>query len=307
MTASASVTRCIGVIGLGNMGSRMARHVTAAGYDVVGLDPRAGDAHGAVSRRASTVAEVVAEADVILLSLPDSGVVESIVSGADGISTHARDGQTVVDLSTSSPRSTTALAGLLDGLGVSYIDAGISGGAAAADKGSLTLMLGGESEAIERVRPVLETFATRLFHLGPSSSGHAAKVLNNFLNAINLSASAEVLVAGKAAGLDPASLLEVINASSGANWATQNRFPHIITGDYLEGGLTSRLMIKDLQLYVEHLRDVGAVSVHSSGPLAAFGLAVHNGYGDDISNRVVDALGDVSGGIRLAAPPAAAP
>jgi 3-hydroxyisobutyrate dehydrogenase len=302
---STTVKTAVGFVGLGNMGSRMARHVTAAGYEVIGLDPHAGDVGDAVSRRTNSIKDLAADAGIILLSLPDSRVVESVVSGDDGIYTHARHGQVVVDLSTSSPQSTAKLAAGLAGHGVGYVDAGISGGAAAAEKGTLTLMLGGEPEPIDQVRPILQTFASRIFHMGPSSSGHTAKVLNNFLNAINLSASAEVLVAGKAAGLDMGKLLEVINASSGANWATQNRFPHIINGDYLEGGLTSRLMIKDLQLYVEHLRDVGAVSVHSAGPLAAFGLAVHNGYGDEISNRVVDALGDVSGGIRLADPPAA--
>lgn len=290
----------VGFVGLGNMGSRMARHVTAAGYEVVGLDPHAGDVGDAVTRRTDSIGELTADVDIVLLSLPDSRVVESVVSGEDGIATNSRRGQIVVDLGTSSPRSTAALAAFLDDHGVGYVDAGISGGAAAAEKAALTLMLGGDILSIERVSPVLETFASRMVHMGPSSTGHATKVLNNFLNAINLSASAEVLVAGKAAGLDMAKLLEVINASSGANWATQNRFPHIINGNYLEGGLTSQLMIKDLQLYVEHLRDIGAVSLHSSGPLAAFGLAVHNGYGDDISNRVVDALGDVSGGIRLA-------
>ena len=160
-------------------------------------------------------------------------------------------------------------------------------------------MVGGTAADLDAVRPTLAPFSARLFHMGESGAGHTAKLLNNFLNAVNLSASAEVMVAGKKAGLDLHVLLDVINASSGANWATQNRFPHIVDGDYLEGGLTSKLMTKDVVLYVDQLRALGVASLNSAGPLASFGLAANLGYADQISNRVVDAIGDVSGGVRL--------
>jgi 3-hydroxyisobutyrate dehydrogenase len=94
-------------------------------------------------------------------------------------------------------------------------------------------------------------------------------------------------------------LLDVLNSSSGVNFATQNRFPKIVDGDYLEGGLTARLMTKDVVLYIDRVRELGVSSLNSSGPLASFGLATALGYGDMISNRVVDAIGDVSGGVRL--------
>jgi 3-hydroxyisobutyrate dehydrogenase-like beta-hydroxyacid dehydrogenase len=124
-------------------------------------------------------------------------------------------------------------------------------------------------------------------------------VLNNFLNAVSLAATAEVMLAAKQAGLDLAQVLDVINASSGVNFATLNRFPHIIRGDYLEGGLTSALMSKDIDLYVACLAELGVPSLQAAGALAAFGLASSLGYRDQISNKVVDALGDLAGGIRL--------
>jgi 3-hydroxyisobutyrate dehydrogenase len=96
----------------------------------------------------------------------------------------------------------------------------------------------------------------------------------------------------------------VLNSSSGVNFATLNRFPHIIEGDYLEGGLTGALMMKDLVLYVDHLRELGVPSLNASGPMASFGLANNTGYAQLISNRVVDAIGDVAGGIRLRNDPA---
>ena len=94
-------------------------------------------------------------------------------------------------------------------------------------------------------------------------------------------------------------MLDVLNASSGVNFATINRFPHIIHGDYLEGGLTNTLMLKDVSMYLELLAGLGVASLNASGPVASFGLARQLGYADRISNTVVDAIGDVSGGVRL--------
>ncbi|WP_269804655.1 NAD-binding protein [Pseudonocardia kujensis] len=138
--------------------------------------------------------------------------------------------------------------------------------------------------------------------MGGPGTGHTAKLLNNFLNAVALASTAEVMVAGKKAGLDLDVLLEVLNTSSGVNFATLNRFPKIVHGDYLEGGLTSALMTKDVTLYVDLVQQLGVASLNAAGPLASFGLANNTGYAQEISNRVVDAIGDVSGGVRVAEP-----
>src|SRR5690606_19200623 len=128
--------------------------------------------------------------------------------------------------------------------------------------------------------------------------GHTVKLLNNFLNAIALSATAEVMVAAKKAGLDLEVVLAVLNASSGVNFATMHRFPKIIHGDYLRGGLTNTLMLKDVNLYVQLVTRLGVANLHAAGPMASFGLARALGYADKISNTVVDAIGDLSGGVR---------
>lgn len=289
----------IGFIGLGNMGGRMVRRLVESGHEVLGFDVRDGLAAEVGARPAGSAGEVAAACGTVLLSLPDSKVIEKVVGGEDGVLAHARDGQIVVDLSTANPASTRALAERFAAKGAAFLDAGISGGAAAADKGALTLMVGGDAEALELVRPVLDAFSSRVFPCGRSGAGHTAKVLNNFLNAVALASTAEVMVAGKKAGLDLAMLLDVLNASSGVNFATLNRFPRIITGDYLEGGLTNALMMKDVTLYADLAADLGVASLNVSGPLASFGLAGGLGYADRISNTVVDAIGDVSGGVRL--------
>jgi 3-hydroxyisobutyrate dehydrogenase-like beta-hydroxyacid dehydrogenase len=285
----------VGVVGLGNMGGRIARRLVDGGEEVVGFDLDAARAADAGARAAASLADV-AGADVVLLSLPDSPAIEAVV---DGLEEHLRAGQVVVDLSTAAPASTVALHERLAARGVAFVDAGISGGAAAAEAGTLTIMAGGDAEALDAVRPVLAHFASAVHHMGASGSGHTAKLINNFLNAVSLAATAEAMVAGRKAGLDLRQLLEVINASSGVNFATLNRFPRIVEGDYLEGGLTSDLMAKDVLLYLDLVRGLEVTSLNGPPTLAAFHLAAALGYGDQISNRVVDALGDIAGGVRV--------
>ncbi|GIM92042.1 NAD(P)-dependent oxidoreductase [Paractinoplanes toevensis] len=289
----------IGFAGLGNMGGRMSACIVRAGRSVLGYDVLPSNISNAGAKAAANIGEMVDGSDIVLLSLPDSHVVEAVVLGDDGVLAHARPGLIVVDLSTAAPDSTTRIHRLLTEKGASYLDAGISGGAAAAEKGALTLMVGGEADVLDRARPVLDLFAAQVFHCGPSGAGHTVKLLNNFLNATALSATAEVMVAGKKAGLDLDVLLAVLNASSGVNFATLNRFPKIVHGDYLKGGLTNSLMLKDVNLYVALAAKLGVASLNAAGPVAAFGAARALGYADEISNTVVDAIGDLSGGVRL--------
>jgi 3-hydroxyisobutyrate dehydrogenase len=269
---------------------------------VIGYDPVSERAREAGAQPAASLEEVCAAAQLILLSLPDSKVVEAVVEGEGGLLAHCRAGQTVVDLSTAAASSTIRLHGRFAERGVQYLDAGISGGAAAAEKGALTLMVGGDAATLDAIGWALAPIAAKVVHMGASGAGHTTKLLNNFLNAVSLAATAEVMVAGKKAGLDLHRLLDVLNSSSGVNFATQKRFPFIVDGDYLEGGLTGKLMTKDVVLYVERARELGVSSLNASGPLASFGLQTALGYGDLISNRVVDAIGDLSGGIRLHQP-----
>lgn len=291
--------RPIGIVGLGNMGGRIARRLVDAGHGVLGVDAVPGRAQACGACAAASLAELAREADPVLLSLPDSHAIEAVVEGPAGLLASARAGQVLVDLSTAAVSSTVRLAGLLAERGAHYIDAGISGGAAAAEKGTLTLMVGGDRAVVDSLAAVFEPFAAKVVYMGASGAGHTTKLLNNFLNAVSLAATAEVMVAGRKAGLDLHLLLDVLNSSSGVNFATLNRFPKIVDGDYLEGGLTGRLMTKDLVLYLDRVRELGVPSLNAAGPVASFGLGTALGYGDMISNRVVDAIGDVSGGVRL--------
>src|SRR5689334_16356359 len=173
------------MVGLGNMGGRIARRIRDADLAVLGFDVSAEQAARAGVPVAASLADLVEQVDVVLFSLPDSSVVEAVVFGDDGVLAAVRAGQIVVDLSTAAPSSTTRINSAFAERGVDFVDAGISGGAAAAEQGTLTIMAGGSPDALERVRPILEAAASRIYHMGAPGSGHAAKLLNNFLNGIS--------------------------------------------------------------------------------------------------------------------------
>jgi 3-hydroxyisobutyrate dehydrogenase len=290
-----------GMIGLGNMGGRIARRIRDAGHVVRGFDVSGDQLAASGIDPAASIADLAGNAEIVFLSLPDSRAVEAVVYEPDGLLEVTPAGRVVVDLSTSAPASTVRIHAAFAERSVEFVDAGISGGAAAAEQGTLSIMAGGSELALTRVTPILETFSSRVYHMGPSGSGHVAKLLNNFLNGISLAATAEVMVAAKRAELDLVQFLDVVNHSSGVNFATQNRFPRIVEGDYLEGGLTNNLMAKDIRLYLEYLQQIDVTSFTGAACLGAFNLATSLGYGDQISNRVVDAIGDVAGGVRIQA------
>ncbi len=286
------------MVGLGNIGGRMAVHLESTGADVVGFDVRGHRAAELGLIGAATLAEAC-EADVILLSLPSDAAIDAVVLGPDGVREHASRSAVVVDLSTASPSATRTRHAALSERGVELLDAGVSGGPRGAEAGTLTLMVGGSEAALDHVRPVLLGIGQRIFHLGAPGTGHAAKAVNNYLNGINLAAAAEAMVVGVKAGLDPELLLEVINSSSGRNWATENRFPSVLQGDYMEGGLSNALMAKDLDLYLALAAETSAPALLGSACRTVFGMAVARGYDQRVSNTVVDALGDLAGGVRV--------
>lgn len=288
------------MIGLGNMGGRVARRISEAGPPIVGYDVSESQREASGLETVESIKDLVDRVEIVMLCLPDSSIIEAVMLEPDGVLASVREGQIVVDLSTASPASTVKLHAKLAEKGVPLVDGGLTGGVDSATTGTMTIMAGGDVEALERVRPVLDSFSGAVYRMGPPGAGHTAKVLNNFLNGVSLAATAEVMVTAKKAGLDLAQLLEVFNRGSAINWATRERFPHIIQGDYLEGGLSVDLMIKDINLYLATTNAMQAPSLVGPATFAAFHVASSLGYGEQISNHVVDALGDLAGGVRLA-------
>ncbi len=227
--------QAIGFIGLGNMGLPMAQRLVAAGYQVRGFDQSEQARRDFTGLLAADPAAAADGAGAVILMLPDSNVVESVVLGQlAGLP----PGSTVIDMSSSDPARTRLLAQRLAESGVTLIDAPVSGGVGGAQAGTLTIMVGGPDAAYERFKPLLSAMGSRVMHAGGTGCGHAVKALNNLMSAANLLVASEALIAGQRFGLDPAVMLEIINGSSGRSNATENKWPNfVLPGEVLRGRL----------------------------------------------------------------------
>ena len=235
----------IGVIGLGTMGGAMAAHL-ARTWDVVGFDRRRAavedfeDAGGTGLESAEAVGEA---ADVVVLSLPGPTAVTAVVEELDG---SLEPGSVVVDTTTSTPETTRSIAESL-GPDVDVLGAPVSGGAAGAQEGSLTAMVGGEPAVVESCRAYLEAFASNVYYVGEEPGhGHATKLLNNYLSFAAMVATSEAVTLGREAGLDVGTICDVFSQSSGRNSATEDKFPAI--EEDRDVGFTLGLMAKDARL-----------------------------------------------------------
>jgi 3-hydroxyisobutyrate dehydrogenase len=241
----------IGFVGVGNMGKRMALNLAKAGFSLVvrDKDPAAERhfvaAHGG---EPATSPESFAAAAVVVTMLPDGAAVrEAVLGWHGGIASALPPGAVVLDMSSSDPVGTKALASDLAPLGIRLIDAPVSGGITRAESGTLSLMVGGQDEqAFASVRSVLETLGERIFRTGPLGSGHAMKALNNFLGASAYTTTVEALAIGREFGLDPRVMLDVVNTSTGRSFNTEVVVKDdVITGRY-GTGFALGLLAKDV-------------------------------------------------------------
>lgn len=189
--------------------------------------------------------------DTVILMLPTSRTVESVLLGdenRDGLLARLSPGALVIDMGSSEPASTRRLARVAAERGLGYVDAPVSGGVGKARTGELSVMVGGDPEAVRRAEPHLAPLGSRIVRVGPSGAGHAAKALNNLLSATNLAAAAEVLCVAQRAGIAPDVMVEVVNSSTGRSQATEVKYPqHVLPGSFASG-FELDLMLKDLAI-----------------------------------------------------------
>jgi 3-hydroxyisobutyrate dehydrogenase len=226
------------------MGVPMASRLIAAGYDVRGYD----SSRAARARFGGSVQTLAdAAARTVVLMLPDSAVVRQVLI-EDGLFDALEPGGLVIDMSSSQPIETQALASEAERRGVQLVDAPVSGGVRGAVEGTLTIMAGGTESQFETCRPLLEAIGGKVLHVGPVGAGHALKALNNLLSGTTLLASAEAVLVGRRFGLDPRVMLETINVSTGRSYSTEYKLPEfVLTGTY-DAGFALRLMAKDLRI-----------------------------------------------------------
>jgi 3-hydroxyisobutyrate dehydrogenase len=252
----------IGFIGLGNMGYPMAKRLAAAGYTltVADLNQDAVQAFCAETGAtpAASLAQLGAASQLVFTMLPEGKAVRKVLLGeADNVVQGLKPGAVLVDMSSSSPVGTRELAAELQQRGFALVDAPVSGGVVKAISGGLALMAGGDDTAIERARPALEIMG-KLFKTGVSGSGHAMKAMNNFLSAATLAITSEAVITGQKFGLDPAVMVDIINASTGRSNSSEHKFPTFVLPRKFESGFFLGLMAKDLRFAKELADSMGS-------------------------------------------------
>jgi 3-hydroxyisobutyrate dehydrogenase len=246
----------IGFIGVGNMGWPMASCLVKAGHTLNVSDYRRIQAENFAQQMGGTapdtLGELAAASDILITMLPTSAAVGSVL---DSIGSSLRPGTVIVDMTSGVPAETKALAARVAELGGVMIDAPVSGGVSRAKTGQLAIMVGGPEDVIARVRPVLEAMGNSITRTGDVGSAHAMKALNNLVSAGGFLIGIEALLIGQRFGLDPALMVDVLNASTGMNNSSQKKFRQFVLSRKFDSGFGLDLMLKDLTIALGVARD----------------------------------------------------
>ncbi len=286
----------IGFIGLGNMGGPMAANLLKAGHSVTGFDLSA-DAIArfteAGGRKAATVAEAAAGADVVVTMLPAGRHVRTVYGEEGGIIENAKAGALLIDSSTIDVESARAVSAKAEAAGLKMVDAPVSGGVGGAAAGTLTFMVGGAPEAFEAAKPILEKMGRNIVHAGGPGNGQAAKICNNMILGISMIAVSEAFVLADRLGLDRQKLFDISSTASGQCWSLTSYCP--VPGpvptspanrDY-QAGFTAGMMLKDLKLAQEAASTSGAATPLGAEAAALYSLFCNAGHdGVDFSGII---------------------
>ncbi len=240
----------VGFVGVGQMGCHMARNVMDAGFELVIHDADKAAAAPLLERGAEwagTPAAVAVTCRVVVTCLPTPPIVQGVVLGPFGLREGWRAGDVYIDMTTDSVSTVRLIAQEAETLGVSVLDAPVSGGTAGAEAGTLTIMVGGDAAVLERVRPVLEPMANKIFHVGGVGCGNVAKLVNNMIGLACNSICAEGMVLGAKAGIDPQVLHDLMTVSTADNWTLRNYSRTVFKRDFTPGFKIS-LAHKDIEL-----------------------------------------------------------
>jgi 3-hydroxyisobutyrate dehydrogenase len=253
----------VGFIGLGNMGAPMVGNLVRDGHDVMGYDVAAGRAQQVAqthaARATDSLAELASHAEIVITMLPSGREVREALTEAQGgaLAANLRPGTIIIDMSSADPVATRALGGELARRNIALVDAPVSGGVPGAQNGTLAIMIGGDAAAVAAIKPVLAAMGKNLFEVGGPGCGHAMKALNNFLAATSSAAGAEAIAIGRQFGLDPAVMADVINASTGRSFVSENLIKqHVLSGAYATG-FALGLLAKDVKIAVDLAEQIG--------------------------------------------------
>jgi 3-hydroxyisobutyrate dehydrogenase len=287
----------VAFIGMGTMGAPMAINILKAGHRVT-VHNRTREKENPVAAegadRAETPAQAAEGADVVITCLSDTPDVESVILGEKGVVEGVQSGAIVVDMSTISPTATREMAEVLGEKGVFMIDAPVSGGSEGAQNGTLSIMIGGDEEAVAKVRPVFEAMGTTITHIGPVGAGQLTKAINQIVVAGTYWSVAEGLALGLKAGLDMDKVVQAVGGGAAGSWALTNRSANMIDNTY-PLGFRVRLHRKDLTIALNVARELGVtLPVTALVEQAETGL-VTRGFGDEDISVIARSVREQSG------------
>jgi 2-hydroxy-3-oxopropionate reductase len=287
----------VGYIGLGLMGKSIARNILKAGFPLVvhNRSRAAVDelvAEGAVA--ANSPKEVAAQVDVVFTNLPDTPDVEQVVLGENGILEGAHEGLVYVDNSTIKPASARRIAEKLSARGTLALDAPVSGGDIGARNGTLTVMVGGEASALEKVMPVLEAMGKTITHVGEAGAGQVAKAANQIMVAAQMVAMGELLVFSKKAGVDPRKVVEAIKGGAAQCWTLDVKPPRLFEGNR-EPGFKAHMQLKDLRIILETAREYDIPVSSTAENTKLFQQMIASGMGELDNSAVVGVIEKMAG------------
>ena len=287
----------VSVLGLGTMGGAMAANIARAGFPLTiwNRSPgRAGPILELGATEAQTPADAAAASDAVLMCVSDTPDVESVLFGDNGVHAGARDGLLVIDTSTISPAATRGFAERLREAGAALVDAPVSGGSEGAQKGTLSIFVGGEEDDVNRARPVLEAIGKTITHVGPVGSGQAVKAVNQVILAGAYLGVAEGIVLAIKAGLDVEQVVGALSGGAAQSWVLTNRSGRMIENEY-PLGFKVALHRKDLGIALELARDTGTVLPVSALCEQIEAGLIGRGYAEDDISAVARSIRELSG------------
>lgn len=290
----------VGYIGLGLMGKSIARNIMKAGFPLVAHNRSQAAVDELVSQgalAAGTPAEVAAQVDVVFTNLPDTPDVELVALGPDGIIESARPGLIMVDNSTIKPVASRRIATALAEKGAQALDAPVSGGDIGARDGTLTIMVGGDADALERVRPVLQAMGKTITHVGESGAGQIAKACNQIMVAAQMVAMGELLVFARKAGADPQKVVEAIRAGAAQCWTLDVKPPRLFAGNR-NPGFKAYMQAKDLGIIIDTAHEYGVPLPSTAVDTQLFNAMLQMGMANLDNSAVIGVL-EALAGVKL--------
>ncbi|MCC6146867.1 MAG: NAD-binding protein [Anaerolineaceae bacterium] len=287
----------VGYIGLGIMGKAIARNILKAGFPLVVHNRSRAAVEELVAEgaeQAFSPAEVASRVDILFTNLPDSPDVEQVALGEAGVITGAHKGLIFVDNSTIQPAMTRRIAERLGVVGVSCLDAPVSGGDVGARQGTLAIMVGGPADALEEVRPVFEAMGKSITHVGESGTGQVAKAANQIMVAAQMAALGELLIFSQKAGADPRRVVEAIRGGAAQCWTLDVKPPRIFEGNR-KPGFKARMQLKDLNIVLDTAKEYGIPLVSAGLHRQLFEAMVQNGWGEMDNSALLNIFEQMAG------------